>query len=328
MTPIKYVFVLLALALAEASGAARLQEARPLMGTVVEIIAEGRTEAQLHDAVGAAYREMERLSDVMNHYDPASVVSAINAAAGVKPVATPPELFEVLGMSQRLSERSAGAFDITVGALRGWRFRRDAPRLPPPEEIKAQRARVDYRKLRLDARARSAFLAETGMRIDLGGIAKVYILHAGLHTLERRRVTRAMVNGGGDVLAFGGGWRIGVRDPRSSNTLLGVVELKRGAMLTSGDYERSFMRDGKRYHHILNPHTGYPADGPHGVTLLSEDVEAVNGLGVAIMVRGKDWGVQQVSATPSIDALIVDRDKSVWTSPGFRRRLRAVPTPR
>jgi thiamine biosynthesis lipoprotein len=325
LTRIKYAIVLLLAACCAAQGAARVQEARPLMGTVVEVVAEGASEAQLHAAVGAAYREMGRLSDMMNHYDPKSVVSAVNDAAGVRPVPVPAELFEVLEHARRLSERTAGAFDVTVGALRGWRFRRDDPRVPAAGEIAAQRALVDYRKLGLDRAARSAYLARRGMRIDLGGIAKVYILHAGLRVLERGGVRRAMLNGGGDVIVTGGGWRVGVRDPRAPREVLGVLEVDRGAVLSSGDYERYFVRDGRRYHHILDPRTGYPAEGPRGVTLFAERIDAANGIGVAIMVLGKQAGMRLLAESPGVEAVIVDRDDSVWASPGFRSRLRETP---
>ena len=322
MTQIKNAILLLLLLSGSAPGAppARVQETRPLMGTVVEIAAEGADEARLHAAVGAAYREMARLSDMMSHYDPNSVVSAINDAAGERPVATPPELFEVLETAQRISERTGGAFDVTVGALRGWRFRRDDPRMPEAAEIARQLPLVNWKNLVLDWKAKSAFLVRAGMRIDLGGIAKVYILRAGLRTLERHGVARAMLNGGGDVLVSGGGWRIGVRDPRAPEELIGTVEIDRGAVVTSGDYERFFTRDGKRYHHILDPRTGHPSEGPRGVTLIATDIEAVNGIPVAIMVLGKKAGIRLLA--PGVDALIADRDGSVWMSKGFRTRLR------
>lgn len=312
-----------------ASPAARVDEARPLMGTVVEIVAEGEEESALRGAVGAAYREMMRLIDMMSHYDPNSFVSAINQAAGVRPVPVPPELMAVLTMARRVSERSAGAFDITVGSLRGWRFQPDDPRVPSQGEITAQLAKVDYRKLILDRRAGTAFLAEGGMRIDPGGIAKLYILHAGMAVLRRHRIARAMVNGGGDVEVMAPErsrpWRVGVRDPRAPARLLGVIELHRGFVVSSGDYERQFAKEGKRYHHIIDPRTGFPAEGPHGVTLASADLEAVNGLPVAIMVLGKRAGIERIGSTPGLDGLIVDRDDSIWMSAGFRARLRAIP---
>ena len=317
--------LLLSLLAADAAQAARVQETRPLMGTVVGVTAEGDGEAALHAAVEAAYTEMGRLSDMMNHYDPASVVSAINDAAGVHPVKVPPELMQVLELAQRISKRTHGAFDVTVGSLRGWRFRADDPRMPAAAETAAERPLVDYRKLVLDARARSAYLERRGMRIDLGGIAKLYIIDAGAKRLARAGVTRAMVNGGGDIVAVGVAgappWRVGVRDPRAPQKLLGVLELARGIVASSGDYERGFERGGKRFHHILDPRTGMPAEGPHGVTLVSQRLEALDGLGVAIMVLGEKEGARLVQATPGLDALIAGRDGSLWMTPGMRQRL-------
>jgi thiamine biosynthesis lipoprotein len=310
-------------ALAGAAHAARVQEARPLMGTAVEIVAEGAEEARLRRTVDAAYREMQRLSDMMNHYDPASAVSRINDAAGVRAVAAPPELMQVLAMARAVSARTGGAFDVTVASLRGWRFRADDPRMPSAGEIARQLPLVNWQDLVLDERAGTAFLRRRGMRIDLGGIAKLYILEAGARVLERGGAARALLNGGGDVVARSDGapWRVGVRDPRAPEKLLGVLELRRGIVASSGDYERYFERGGRRYHHILDPRTGYPAAGPRGVTLVGARLEDVNGLGVAIMVLGKDAGARLVGATPGLEALIADRDGALWLSDGMRRRL-------
>lgn len=312
--------LLLLLVLVSGAQAARIQDARPLMGTVVEVIAEGAEEPALRGAAEEAFREMQRLSGMMSHYDPASVVSAINDAAGVRPVAVPAELAEVLAQARRVSERTGGAFDATIGGLRAWRFRPGDERVPPAAEIAAQLAKVDYRKLKSDGR--SAFLAERGMRIDLGGIAKLYILEAGRRALEARGVRRALVNGGGDVVAHSDGapWRVGVRDPRAPGRLLGAVPLVRGAVASSGDYERFFVRGGKRYHHILDPRTGYPAEGARGVTLVAPSAEAVNGLGPAIMVLGLAAGQKLIGATPGVEGLIVDPKGEPWISPGLRPR--------
>jgi thiamine biosynthesis lipoprotein len=306
--------------------AARVEESRVMMGTVVEIVAEGTRKDEVRASVGAAYLEMQRLIDMMSRYDPNSVVSAINDNAGVRPVPVPPELMAVLEMARGVSERSAGAFDITVGSLQGWRFRLDDPRLPSRQVIAAQLPKVDYRKLVLDRRNGTAFLTERGMRIDTGGIAKLPILNAAMRVLHGHGVVRAMINGGGDIVAAAPEsappWRIGVRDPRRPEKLIGTLELHRGLVVSSGDYERYFVRDGKRYHHILDPRTGFPAEGPHGVTLVAKDLEAVNGLSVVIMVLGKRAGVDRITATPALDGLIVDRDGSVWMSEGFRTRFR------
>jgi thiamine biosynthesis lipoprotein len=322
--------IALALLVAGPALAERVQVARPLMGTVVEIVAEGPREAALVEALEGAYREMQRLSDMMNHYDPRSVASAVNDAAGRRPVKVPPELMAVLEMAQAMSRRSGGAFDVTVASVQGWRFRQDDPRMPQPGDVARQLPLVNWKDLALDGNAGTAYLRRAGMRIDLGGIAKLYILDAGARSLERAGVARAMLNGGGDVVLVGrdgsAPWRVGVRDPRAPQRLLGVVELRRGFVASSGDYERYFERDGRRYHHILDPRTGYPAEGPRGVTLVAERLQAVNGLGVALMVLGRQEGIRLAEAARGVDALIVERDGSVWLSRGMRARLREVPS--
>jgi len=303
-----------------------LRASRPLMGTLVTMTLEGRDEAQLGRARDAAYAEMQRLTAMLSHYDPGSVVSAINAAAGGAPVPAPPELLHVLAMARAVSVATAGAFDITVGSLRGWRFGTEPGPPPDPAQVRAQLALVDYRQVLVDPVAGTVRLARPGMRIDPGGIAKLYILDAGLRTLRRHGVDSAMINGGGDVLVAGAGraepWLIGVRDPRAPARLLGVIALRDGIVASSGDYERFLEHEGRRYHHILDPRTGYPADGPRGVTLVGPRPETVNGLGAAIMALGAKPGRALIERRPELEGLIADRDGSVWMSPGFRRLLR------
>jgi thiamine biosynthesis lipoprotein len=301
------------------------RDSRPLMGTVVSLTIEGETPAALAQAADAAYREMGRLSDMMNHYSPDSVVSEINRQAGVRPVSVPLELMDVLQSAQRMSARTNGAFDITVGSLRGWRFDPAQPRIPTRAQIAAMLPRVGYRHLVLDATAGTAYLTRPGTRIDLGGIAKLYILNAGLQTLQRHEIANAMINGGGDVVVAGHidgrPWRVGIRDARQPERLYAVIERERGFVVSSGDYERYFTKNGRRYHHILDPRTGYPTVGPHGVTLVGEDIEAINGLSAAIMVLGAEAGRTLIEATPGIEGVIFERDGSVWVSPGLAQRL-------
>ncbi len=309
----------------------QVRDDRPLMGTAVEMALEGTDSARLRRAMDGAYGEMTRLSDMMNHYNPQSVVSAINDAAGKQSVAVPPELMQVLKMARAVSERTRGAFDITVGSLTGWRFNPEHPEMPTSAQIRAQLPKVNYRDVILDESAGTAFLRQPGMRIDLGGIAKLYILDAGMQVLKRNGVEHAMLNGGGDVEVIGTiqghPWRVGIRDPRAPEKLLAAVELTRGFVASSGDYERYFIRHGRRYHHILDPRTGYPTQGPHGVTLVADDVDQVNGLGAAIMVLGESAGRELILQTPGLDGLIVDRDGSLWVSPGLEKRLHFLEPP-
>jgi thiamine biosynthesis lipoprotein len=306
-------------------------ETRLLMGTSVQLMAQADDDALLSRAMEAAFREMNRLSDMMNHYDPRSVASEINREAGVRPVSVPRELMEVLRAARRASELSEGAFDITVAGLKGWRFYQDDPRLPSAVDIRAQLPLVNYRDVVLDGEADTVWLRRADMRMDLGGIAKLYILHAGMEVLRRHGIRSAMINGGGDVEVMGGRdgrpWRVGIRHPRRADALLGAVELTDGFVASSGDYERYFIREGRRYHHILDPRTGYPADSPQHVTLVGRELDAVNGLGVSIMVRGPAWGRALLARRPEVEALIVERDATLWTSPGLARRYRYTAAP-
>jgi FAD:protein FMN transferase len=306
----------------------RLRDVRPLMGTVLEVSVEGPDPTRLKEAVDDAYAEMARLSDMMNHYNPGSVVSAINSSAGRKPVAIPPELMVVLQMAQTMSGRSHGAFDVTIGSLSGWRFDSQNPGIPTDQQVARQRPLVNFRNLVLDPAAGTAFLKFPGMRIDLGGIAKLYILDAGMRVLVRRGIEHAMINGGGDVNVLGTiqghPWRVGIRDPRAPEKLLAVLELTQGFVASSGDYERYVVKNGKRLHHIIDPRTGRPTEGPHGVTIVSEDLAQANGLSAAVMVLGSEAGRELIRQSATLEGLIVDRDGSVWMSPGLNKRLRFI----
>lgn len=303
----------------------RQRATRPLMGTRVSLIAEAadaRQAAALPAALDHAFGRMAALAALMTHYEPTSGTSAIGLAAGLQPVAVAPELMAVLQQAQGLAQRSGGAFDITVGATGVWRF--DDPghaRHPTPAQIAQALPLVGWPGLHLDARAGTAMLARRGMRLDLGGIAKLPILQAGLQALAEAGVQRALVDGGGDVLATSpeghdarfAPWRVGVRDPAQPQRLLGVLPLHRGVVASSGDYERcSTDPDGTRWHHVLDPRTGRPTQRARGVTLLANDVARVNGLGAALMVLDERAGRALLAATPGVQAVVTRRDGTRW----------------
>ena len=303
---------------------------RALMGTQVDIVAHGEQQHALQTAMAQAWQEMARLASLMTRYSPDSIVSRINRAAGVHAVSVPAEVMPVLQAGQKLAVQTQGAFDITVGSLKAWHFGEGQASLPTPQEIEAQRRLVGYRNLVLNERTGTAFLRQPGMALDLGGVAKLPILEAGMKMLQRHGVEHALLNGGGDVLIagqlHGRAWRVGLRDPHAPERMLGMLELQGQAIVaSSGDYERFFMVQGERQHHILNPATGRPTHGPHGVSLLARDAASVNGLGTAIMVMGSAGAAKLLQNRPEIQAaLVAERDQSVWQTPGMTALLRPV----
>lgn len=305
----------------------RLRESQALMGTRVDISVEGNDGQALKVAVAAAFERMAALESVMSHYSPTSRVAAINLMGGVAPVAIEPELMRVLVMARQLSRRTEGAFDVTVGSVGRWHFDPRDPQMPAPGYIAAHLRDVDWRNLVLDEHAGTAYLTRRGMRLDLGGIAKLYILQAGLDVLRGNGVSQALINGGGDVVAttsdHGRPWRVGIRDPRQPERLLGSIELRQGFVASSGDYERFFERGGRRYHHVIDPRTGYPTQGPHGVTLVGRDLQGVNGVGAAAMVLPARLGRELVQDAQGVQALIAARDGDLWMTDGMRRAMRS-----
>lgn len=302
---------------------------RALMGTQVDIVLQGRDAAALRYAADQAFSEMLRLEALMSRYLPDSVVSRIHHAAGVRPVGVPPEVMAVLRTAKALSAASGGAFDATVGALQAWSFAPGHARVPSAAEIARQLPLVNAHGLVLDETAGTAFLTRRGMAVDLGGVAKLPILDAGMQVLRAQGVEHAMINGGGDVLVRGGwrgrAWRVGLRDPRAPERLLGVVELAgQGVVASSGDYERCFMHEGRRMHHVLDPRTGQPSQGVRGVSLVAADVAAVNGLGTAIMVQGVAAAQALERRAAGVDVLAARSDGRVWMSRGMQATLRPV----
>ena len=312
-----------------AVAAGPLRASRNLMGTRVDIVADAPDARLAQAAIAKSFAEMQRLEALLSRYHADSVVRRIGAAAGHAPVPVVPEVLAVLHSAARVYRESAGAFDPTVGALDGWHFEPGQQAVPTPAAIAQALRRVDGQALRLDAQAGTAYLARPGMALDLGGIAKLPILAAGLRVLQHEGVENALLNGGGDVLTAGRlqgrPWRVGVRDPRAPAQLLGAIAIEgRAVVASSGDYERGFVRGGRRLHHVLDPHTGWPTTGVHGVALFARDVDVVNGWGTALMVQGAAAVPAWSARHPGVAVLAAAGDGTLWQSPDMAALLQAV----
>lgn len=317
-----------ALAFAATPGLERVS--KELMGTRVDIaipLGAGLEAGAARVAAARAFAEMQRLEGLMSRYRDDSDVSRIGAAAGRQPVRVAPEVMVVLQQAQHRYRDSNGVFDVTIGALRGWHFEAERHEAPSRTEIARALPLVNGGDLRLNAEAGTAYLARAGMQLDLGGVAKLPILQAGLQALERAGIQHALVNGGGDVLTLGTQhgqpWRVGVRDPLAPERLLGVLPLEGHAVVaSSGDYERSFVRDGQRLHHVLDPRTGWPTQGVRGVALLARNIDAVNAWGTALMVRGSSAAPAWHARHPGVELMVANADGKRWLSPGMVEALR------
>jgi len=298
------------------------------MGTFVQVVAAG-PGAQA--AADAALQEIERLERLLDRFDPASPVSAINAQAGRGLVEVPAEVGEVVALALDIARRTGGAFDPTVAPLVDlWGFgsvgQGEPPSRPPsPQAIEQVRRQVDYTAVRLEREGDvvRVGLTRAGMALDLGGIAKGYAADRAVAVLRAGGVSSALVDVGGEVAVLGGrpatagsrkggeGWRVGIRHPRDPQGLLTTLELTTGAVATSGDYERFFEWEGRRYHHLIDPRTGWPATGLISVSVLHESAAVADALATAVMVLGPHRGQALVREWPGAQALLVDESLRV-----------------
>ncbi len=302
--------------------------------TVAAVVPAGRDARENAETV---FDVFDLVDQRMSEWKESSPLSAVNRQAGDGPVEVPEDLRRVLRRGVEIGDLTGGAFDVTWAALWGvWDFRAAEPRVPDPEEIARRVKLIDYRKVEIDDRAGTVRLPEKGMKIGLGGIAKGYALSRAAETLRDRGLRSFMILGGGQVLAAGerredGGrpWRVGIRDPRGGpEDSFAVVDVVDASVSTSGDYERYFVADGVRYHHIIDPRTGWPSKGLRSVTVISPDAVLADALSTGIMVMGAEKGLALAERLEGVEAVLVDDRGKVETTSGLRGRLTVLHPPK
>jgi FAD:protein FMN transferase len=288
------------------------------------------------DAFGAIFAEFDRLDALLSVWKPGSEVVRLNAAAGQAPVAISRETLEILQAAQRVSAWTDGKFDITFGALSDvWKFDHDQDnRVPNAAEIASRLPLVDYRSVMVDASAGTAFIQHPGMRIHLGGIGKGYAVDRAVAMLRGFGFRDFMVQFGGDLYVSGqpgeSPWRLGINDPRGApKDSFATLELRDATFSTSGDYERFFIADGVRHHHLLDPDTGQPARGSRSVTIVAANAMLADALSTGVFIMGAHKGMELIERLPDVEAVIVSADNQVLISSGLRGRVRLIhpPTP-
>jgi thiamine biosynthesis lipoprotein len=302
------------------------------MGTEITLSAWTADERKAERAFAAGYDEVRRIEVLMTDWErpgePESDVVKINKAAGKEPVKVSAETFEVVQKSLEMSRRSGGAFDITFAAMKGlWKFDEDLEKkLPPAEEIARRRKLINWRDVVVDAKARTVKLRRAGMRLGLGGIAKGYAVDRCAAAMRGEGLQDFMVQAGGDLYIAGSkgpsNWMVGVRDPRGGpRDIIARMPIKDHAFSTAGDYERAFILDGKRYHHIIDPATGFPATASREVTIFAPTAFLADALDDAVFILGPKKGMALVESFPDCSTVIVDAKNQVWTSRALEGKL-------
>jgi FAD:protein FMN transferase len=305
--------------------AVAVTRAQYLMGTIVEITAVAPTDAQAQAAATAGFQEVRRLEALLSTWIETSELSQVNDAAGRNPVKVSPETFELLARALEISKLTAGAFDITVGpAVKLWKVT-EAARVPTDMELAIAAQYVDYRRVRLDAAVRTVFLEKPGMRVDVGGIGKGYAAERAAIVMQDAGATGGLLALAGDFRVFGQradgtAWPVAIQHPRKPGQVLATLGMSDEAISTSGDYERYFLQEGVRYHHILDPKTLKPARRCQSVTIVAPDATTADALATGIFVMGPVQGLK-LAERLGLGAVIVDAAGRITVSRPLRGRV-------
>jgi thiamine biosynthesis lipoprotein len=292
-------------------------------------------ETKVRSAFSAATEEIRRLEAMMTTWRPDSELSKVNEAAGISPVSVGRETYDVVAASLHTSEISEGTFDITFESLHGlWKFDQDLDPHPPTEaQVKAKLPLLSFHHVHLDATKRSIYLDQKGVRIGLGGIAKGYAVDHAAKVLQDAGLASFFVQAGGDLYTRGKkpdgtDWSAGVRDPRGpEGSYFAVLAVTDHAFSTAGDYERSYVVNDRRYHHILDPRTGYPATASRSVTIWAKTALEADELDDAVFILGPEKGLALVESQDGVGAVIVDAHNKVWVSKRLEGKLHVIREP-
>jgi thiamine biosynthesis lipoprotein len=298
-----------------------------LLGTtcLVRIYAGGAASA-----LDAAFARIAEIESRLTVTRADSEVIRVNKAAGLHPVAVTADVLRVVERGLFYSRQGNGAFDITIAPLVTlWGIGSTEARIPGAGEIRTALSRVGYKDLLIDEKASTVYLRRTGMSLDLGSIAKGYAADEAARVLREHGVKSALIDLGGNVLTVGkkpdgSPWRIGIQNPEEARgTKIGYVDIAGGSVTTAGTYERYFERDGKRYFHILDARTGYPAwNGLSAVAIIAPDSISADGYDTLVFTLGLEEGRKLVLGTRGgIEAVFVTEKHEVYVTPGLRSRF-------
>jgi thiamine biosynthesis lipoprotein len=294
------------------------KQEQAIMGTLIRVELWHTDRQKANHAIQAVMDEMRRIDRLMSPYKKDSTLSLINREAGQRDVAVGQELFELIAKAQYFSQLTNGAFDISFASVgRHYDYRKKIH--PSDEQIRQELQHIDYRHILLDKKTQSIRFAVPGVSIDLGGIAKGHAVDMSINILKKLDIKHAIITAGGDSRIIGDKrgrpWMVGIRDPRKSRAVKGMVPLVNSALSTSGDYERYFVEDGEHFHHILRPDTGKSARMLRSVTIIGPDATTTDALSTSVFVLGPVKGMKLVEKLDDIEAVLIDQhDRMIYSS--------------
>jgi len=303
------------------------KKSKALLDTFVTITVVAASQNMADKAIEDAFDVIEKFGDLVNFYSDKSELSAINRNAGIREVRVSPETLDIIEKALFVSEKSGGAFDPTIGPeIKLWDFLKKVK--PSDAEIRKNLPLVNYKNIIIDRTKSTVFLSRRNMLLDLGGIAKGFAADLAVQSLKQKGISSGLVAVAGDIKAFGlkpdkKPWIVGIKNPRQKSNddeIIAKVPLSDKAISTSGDYERYFIMDGKRFHHLLIPKSGYPANTCQSVSVIADQGVMTDAFSTAFFVLGPERGLG-LAKEMGMDVMIIDSKGALHTTPGLQGKL-------
>lgn len=289
---------------------------------VAKIGDQGAEQTRANNIITAVENEMRRIDQEMSPYKPESELSTVNRLAPNEPVKISLELFNLLAKAEQISQQSDGAFDITYASI-GYQYDYRVKQKPNNQQIQQALAAIDHTGLVLNKEQQTISFKHPKIKIDLGGIAKGYAVKNCLVILASAGIEHGLVSAGGDTGLLGDRkgrpWLVGIKHPRASDKTAVHLPLSNEAISTSGDYERYFIEDEVRYHHIINPKTGKSAQQVVSVSVIGQDPTYVDALSTTLFVLGLEQGMAFIDNLPDYEAIIIDNQQKLHFSLGLQQ---------
>ena len=294
-----------------------------LLGSPFEITVVAKDTVEGNFYVNLAVNEVKRIENLISDWIPTTQISQVNQNAGIVPIKVNNEVFELVERAIKISKLTDGAFDISYASMdKIWKFDGSMKEMPSPEAIKKSVERIGYEKIILDAKNKTIFLKDAGMKLGLGGIGQGYIADKVKEVLQAKGCAAGIVNVSGDINTWGSQidgkpWTVGVVNPVNKNKVFATFPLIDSAVETSGSYEKYVTFNNIRYSHIIDPRTGYPATGVVSVSVFAKQTEIADALATGVFVMGVEVGLDLINQLNGIECIIVDDKGKIFTSKGI-----------
>lgn len=291
-----------------------------MLGSPFEMTIVAKDIPEADSYIDMAVAETSRLENLISDWISTTPISEVNRNAGIKPVKVPQEVFDLVQRAIKISELTSGAFDISYASMdKIWKFDGSMTHMPTPEEIKNSVLRVGYKNITLDSKNNTIFLKNQGMKLGLGGIGQGFIADKIKVMLIKKGVAAGIVNISGDINTWGKQldgekWKVGIKNPLNKDKIFATFPLEDSAVETSGSYEKYVTFNGKRYSHIIDTRTGYPASGVISVSVFAKSTELADALATGIFVLGVDVGLDLVNQLPGVGCIFVEDNGKISAS--------------